>query len=481
MSIAQVLRILYARAWVIVVTMIVGVLIAVTVVYSLQERYTAQSSIILEVGEKDPITGAPMNTTRTYIRTQVRLVQSKRVAEKVVDRLDLTNNNFFRNMYLSSESQTNIRSYIAARLSENVRAVSVGGSEIMAISYTSPSPTLSASVANGFAQAFLQVDLELRVDPARRNAQWFAAQLNKLRQNLTEAEEELTDYQKEVGIVTLDAAQENDQQKIQNLEERVSETVTELSDLNSRVKEFQVFGNSGGNIDSLPSSLMTAELANLRSELGNIDAAIATISGRVGENHPQYKAIMERRSLISERLNTEISNLRRTIDSRLQIAEARLTSLTEELQREKTRTLNATESRNRLEALLREVEIRKAEYDNAFRRAGTYRLEGDLSQTGIAIVEEAAPPTSASFPRKTLAIGVAIVGCMVLGVGLAFLLEMIERRIRSTEDLLQVTDLEVLASIIKSNTSASKYKKKKSTWSSKHSATQRDPHLNAAE
>ncbi|GHF25534.1 hypothetical protein GCM10017044_20430 [Kordiimonas sediminis] len=450
MSINQVFQILLARIWVTIITVLIGVSVCALVVSILPEKYTATSSVILEVGDQDPVTGMAQNTARTYIQTQVNLVKSARVANKVVDRLELTRSPYFLSEYNSlNDPGIDLKGWIGKQLQENLGVWVVGGSEIIEISYTATSPTLAATVSNAFSEAYLLVDLELRVDPAKRNAQWFAAQLNKLRQNLTEAQNSLNDYQKQVGIVSMTTESQSESQSIINIESRAAAARAEASEARSMVQQFAAFLDSGGSSDSLPSFMTNPEISSLQQELGKVDAAIATLSGRVGENHPQYKAVVARRDQVTKQLAEEIEKFGLSLKARVQIAEAKSASLEDELDIEKDRMLQEKAQLDRLEAMEREVEIRKAEYDNAFRRAGTLRLEGDRAQTGVSIIEEATPPTEASFPQKRLSIAIAFAACLVLGVSISFLLEMIDRRVRSEADLILYADLKVLASIAK--------------------------------
>ena len=276
MDLNQVIQILTSRAWIIFSTLIFGVVVAVIVVESLPKRYTATSSLILDVGDRNPITGLVENTGRTYLRTQVKLIESLRVARLVVDRLNLTQSPYFRQLYDSSDHGTvDIKTWVANYLTGDVSAQSDGGSEILSISYSSNSPDIAARVANAFAEAYLQIDLDLKVDPARRNAMWFAAQLNRLRQNLNDAQADLTKYQQDVGVLSVSSGDQAESKKILDMEQGLSQARTLVSEAKSLVRQFEAFTDSGQNIDALPIFLTTPEINQLKEELGQIDASIS--------------------------------------------------------------------------------------------------------------------------------------------------------------------------------------------------------------
>ncbi len=113
--------------------------------------------------------------------------------------------------------------------------------------------------------------------------------------------------------------------------------------------------------------------------------------------------------------------------------------------------------------MLREVDIRILEYDDAFRRAGTLRLEGAIAQSGVVIMSEALIPLEHSFPKKSLSLMMSIAAGFLLGITLAFLLEMIDRRIRSIQYLEQSSGVSVYASLGKNKRTVKKTNKITST------------------
>ena len=69
-------------------------------------------------------------------------------------------------------------------------------------------------------------------------------------------------------------------------------------------------------------------------------------------------------------------------------------------------------------------------------------------QTGNAeLIQRAAPPSSAASPRLPLNVGLALALGLVLGVAVAALLELLDRRVKDEQDVSLITGLPVLASI----------------------------------
>lgn len=447
MSIHQVFIILWARKLVIIVTLFSAMGVSLTIVSVLPKSYTAVSTVILDVAQPGPVSGQllPTGLVRNHIRTQIRLINSGRVAGNVVNDLGLVQSPVFSSAFLEKTGgKGSIKQWIGGELLRNLKVMSIPGSYIIAISFSNRSPELAASVANAFTDAYIRTDLELRVEPSRRNAQWYAGQLNNLRQGVSDAQSRLTSYQQKTGIVSVNEALDTESAKLADLTTRVTAARAEATEARSIIGQLEAYDRSGESEMGLPDFLSNQEIERRREELTKIESHLASISGSVGENHPQYKSVLAGQAAIEEQLKREVRNLRQSTKSRVEIAVAKSTSFERELELQKDKLLRMREDRDKLESLSREVEIKKNEYDNAFRRAATLRLKGDVTQTAVAIMEKAFAPMEHSFPQKTLSVSLATGFGLILGIVLAFLFEMFDRRIRSNADLEHAAAVPVL-------------------------------------
>lgn len=449
MNIYQVIAILSARIWVIILTFVITVSITIMVVTILPEQYTATSTVILDIAVPDAVSGRtmPSGLVRDHIRTQIQLIKSPRVALKVVESANLTQSPLYLNSFSKiKNTDISFENWIALEVIKNLEVKQVTGSKILAISFTSQNARYAAQMANAFTDAYIEIDLELRVDPAKRNAQWFSGQLNNLQQNLNDAQRRLTEYKQKTGIVSIEESLDSETAKLADLTSRVTDAEANVSNSKSLVLQLSTFQDTKNSGAVLPEFLSNSNIQRWRDELTKIDAQFAMVSGSVGPNHPTYKAVQAQRIVIQAQLDQEIGKLRESIYAQVEMAESRARSLNDELNLQKNKLLKLRSERDTLDSLLREVDIRIAEYDDAFRRAGTLRLEGAIAQSGIVVMSEAVMPLKHSFPKRGLSVSMAAAASLMLGIALAFLLEMIERRIRSVQDLEHSSGVSVYAS-----------------------------------
>src|SRR5207344_1854958 len=82
--------------------------------------------------------------------------------------------------------------------------VSSPGSNVINIAYRSADARFAATVANAYVQAYLETSIELRVDPAKQYSGFFTEQQKSARDALEAAQNKLSAFQKEKGIIGSD-------------------------------------------------------------------------------------------------------------------------------------------------------------------------------------------------------------------------------------------------------------------------------------
>lgn len=204
------LDIVRSRALLIFLTLAVTVAAAGALTYLAATKYTATTSLVLNYDGRNPFdaqtTTPSAQLASTYVATQLDIIRSPKVAQKVVEQLGLVRNPAWREAYAATDpNPTPIREWIAQQIMANLDAEQQpNNSRVVTVSYTAGSPTDAAELANAYAQAYVATALELTVEPARRNAAWFDQQLKTMRARLEESRSKVTEEQSQRGVLALD-------------------------------------------------------------------------------------------------------------------------------------------------------------------------------------------------------------------------------------------------------------------------------------
>lgn len=448
MSLAQILVVLRYRVWLVLGVLCAVVAVVATLSVVLPKRYVAAVSIVVDTKAADPLTGAilPLQMLPGYLATQLDIIRSHSVALKVVDRLRLADLPAIQDEFRADTNGVgSIRDWLADRLLLQLDVRPSRESSLIDIAYTSADPNISAEMANAFADAYAQTSLELKVDPARRQAGWFEEQVGELRRALEAAQQRLSDYQSEQAIV----ASAIDRVDLENarLAELSSQLVAAQSVMYGAATRRTQMDDAlrRGRVDELPDVLGNVLVQNLKAELVRAEARLADVGVRYGTNHPQYVSAAAERDSLAGKLEAELATARGAIDQAEQIADRQVAALSDAVEQQKARVLELNQQRDTLAVLTRDVESARAAYDVAMQRKAHVRLESEINQTEIAVLNPAVPPLEPSFPLVTLNVVLATVLGLLLGAGTALLVEMADRRIRLRSDLAQLAGVPVLA------------------------------------
>src|SRR5213592_3239771 len=198
MSIAQYLRIIWARKWLVLALLLITTIAGTLVTFSvLSKQFTAEASLVVEV-RNDPIMGAlaPGLASPAYMATQVEILKSDRVAGRVVKMLGVERSPAAVQQWReSTEAKIPLERYFANLLQRGLSIEPSRGSNVISISFVSPDSAFAAGAANAFAQAYMDTTVELRVEPTRQSATFLDEQTKTLRANLESAQTRLSKFQ----------------------------------------------------------------------------------------------------------------------------------------------------------------------------------------------------------------------------------------------------------------------------------------------
>jgi succinoglycan biosynthesis transport protein ExoP len=444
MTLYQFFLILRARRNIILATMLLTVIAVMVVSLVMPKAYKSTATVVLNPGV-DPVTGnaMPGQLMPSYLATQVGVIGSKNVALKVVRDAKLEQVPEYREKFEdATNGRGNLADWLAERLLKKLDVTSTRESNVIDVAYTDSDPQQAAAIANTFATAYQQTNMELRLEPIKRASAYFNGQIKVHREQLEAARNRLSKYQQEKGIANLDNSLDVETIRLNELTTQLVTVQNQLMEANSR--QGQANGKSAA--DS-PDVLANPMIQNLRLSLAEAEAKLSQVGERYTTNHPRY----EEASAEVNKLRAELRRSTQSASSGLAksaiIAQQRESKLKAALAAQKMKVLELNRARDELNLLANEVESSQKAYDNILQRLSLSTLEGQSSQSEVTILSAAVAPFNAARPKPLLYLALAILGGALLGVGLGMLAEIYDRRVRTVGDLADVLQAPVLGSI----------------------------------
>ena len=435
MKFQQVLLILRARYRVIIAALLLIVAASIVINLLMPKKYQASTTLVVNYKGADPVSGAmmPSGMISGYMATQGDIIQSKTVALGVVDALRLAElSTVQRDFQQATEGRGDIRDWLAELLLRNVNVVPARESSVITITFTGTDPAFAAAVANAFAAEYQKTSIQLKVQPLKQASAYFNEQLRELRDKLEQAQTRLSTYQQDNGLVSVDQRLDVETARLNELSSQLVLVQSQAADAASRQNTAR--GVAGESPDVVANPLVQ----NLKASLAQAEARLSDLAQRLGANHPQYQGakadVDKQRAELAAQMNITYGSLggvARNVRQRQAQLEAAVAA-------QKARILELNSARDKLAILARDVDSAQRTYDAASARFSQTSIEGNANQTDVAVLSPALAPTRPSSPRMLLNVFVAILFGTGFGMGLALLLEMIDRRVHSADDVLDL-------------------------------------------
>jgi chain length determinant protein EpsF len=443
-NVHQFLLILNARKKIILSILLVTVALALGWSLVQPKTFRATASVLLNYKGVDPLTGMAMpgQLLPGYMATQIDIIGSKNVAGRVVDALHLAQNPAVVQQFNdATQGRGMVRDWLADILLKKLDIVPSRESSVVEIAFKGADPQFAAVVANAFADEYQKITVQLKTEPMKRTSSYFNEQTKQLRDNLEAAQARLSKYQQEKGIASLDS-------------NRVDVELQRLNDLSSQLVAAQAASmeaNSrqqvAGTLADSPDVANNALVQNLRVSLASAEGKLAETSSRYGRNHPQYQAAKAEADKLRGELHSAMGNVSRSVGNNAAVLRQREAALRAAVAAQKTKVLELNRARDELGVLLKDLDSAQRAFDAASQRFSQTRIEAQSEQSDVSILNPAVAPTEPSAPRVLLNALVSILLGTILGVGLAMLLELLNRPIRSSADLKDMLGIPVLGTI----------------------------------
>jgi polysaccharide biosynthesis transport protein len=449
MTIRQLLQVLWGRRGLFLTVFLATVALGALVIAVWPRSYKGEVSVVIDSKSSDPVSGQEQaaELLASTMGTQMDVITSHNVALKVVDKLKLASVPEFQEKFReATDGAGSIRDWLADRLGKFLDVTPSRDSHVINIDVYFPDATLAADLANAFGDAYIQTSLELKLDPSRRQSTWFDEQLTTLRRSLQESQARLSEYQRSKNV-----SGTNDQMDIENA--RLAEISNQLIaaqatmyDRQNRLKQMNQ-ALQRDELKELPDLLGNGLLQELKAQLVQSESNLAQLGERFGKKHPQYVSAAAQTAALREKLAAEINTARGSISQAAEISTRQEAELRTAMAKQRERILQLKHERDELDVLRHEAEDRQRAYDAGQQRAAQVRLESQLDQSNIAILNPAFPPLSAARPKVLIISALSLVLGVIFGLSAAITKEVADRRVRSTADLSELAGVTVLAEI----------------------------------
>lgn len=462
--IADYLHILQRRWRLIALAVALGLLVF-SIRYSITPReYRAETQIQIERRSLTSLanSGSGINPwldnwwNLEYYPTQYRLLQSRGLAERVVKNLRLYEDPRFNPAAVDGatrpptpEDDDAILGQLASMLLGGLEVNPIQGTQLVIIAYLSQDPRLAARVANGFAEAFIEMGIENRTETVGRASEFLRDQLEALRGEISAKEAQLQEVSRNSDLIALDPDSNVLLDRLGTLNGDYMSAKAERIDKEAHYNELLTTPK-----ETIADTLSGGLVGQLRTELLRMEQDYAT---QLNTFKPEFPAMVELKARIDKQrqnldgvINETVAQARETARADYQTTLRKEQALARELETAKNESLDQSSAAVEYNNLLMEISSRRNLLNDLLQKQSQTAVASRLQESresNVHVIDRALVPGGPFRPslRRELSLGLA--AGLVFGLGLVFLLEFLDRTIKTPEASEKTLSLPTLAVI----------------------------------
>lgn len=446
-SLLTLLRTLWRGKWLILLVTLCAVFAMATYLWRVAvPLYTATAVVSLlnrneQVVDLESIISG-IGTDQASVNTEVEVLRSRGLLEKLVDRLDLQSDPEF-NPYLRPERQWSLNALSnlvrgprepeeppSARVirDKTVDAVrraiwveNIRQSYVFRITSQTQEPEKSALLADTLADLYILDQLEMKFEATEKATEWLTDRVSQLKTELDQAETAVQVFNSEIQLISPERLVILNAQ-LKDFRDRNAGLVEKLQRLRSRIAALIAAGESGDSA-RMTAVADTPALTQLYERLVAGDDSARVLFER------QFEQVLERARLDAQRLENQIETLSTTI-----------TNLQRQVSEQSRQAL-------KLEQFRREAEASRLIYEYFLGRLKETSGQQGTQQADARVLSYATLPLEPSSPQKAMLLALAILFGLMIGAVLVFLLEMRKNAFRTPEEMQEGTGVTVIGQI----------------------------------
>jgi len=491
LTITDYVRILDRHKWAIAFVLAVCILLTLWHNSRLVPIYSARTTMIIDRETRAPIPGQDryyesyLSETLTF-QTHFEMITSLPVLERVAEILELDQKDAFKQQeevdkifpfrqYIttfkkniravldrffssntdSSEAEASMippedpKTVIARSLKGVITVEQVEETRLFNITVTHTNPEMARDVANALAQAYIDFNIETRVQASQNILNWLSNNLQDMKVNLERAEKEFTDFKQQEQLVSIEKNQEIITRKITEFNDAFIAAKTRRLEIETKLDKLKQISKSQGGIPQLRSLVSNALIDSLYSELLASEGELSKLSNVYKEKHPKIIEIKTKIANIKNTINDEIKKEIYKLETEQTVLLSKEKVIQDTIADFKREAMETGKKELGHNILKRNVEMNQRLYDALLSSLKEADLAKNLDVSNIRIMEKALLPKAPIGPDKKRNLILSILIGLMLGVTYSFSWEFLDRSFKTEEEAQKYLKIPVLGIIPK--------------------------------
>lgn len=449
---ADLRKVLFKRKWVIFVSVLVGIALAVYHNVTTVPQYEAGSRINIDLTRSTNIgvenliqQNNDLGQPDEMLQTQVEIMRSQTVAMDAIKALDLYNKPPFSAIFQKNPYNGQLtpaqRASLLHMFQGATKITVLPNTGLVDVRFQDSNPVVAMNAANAIVDAYMRRDLGARYQGTTRVADWLSQQLTGLKKQVQQNQNALSDFVQKHNIVPTDAQGGN---LVMDSLTTVNQQLAE-AEADRIVKEARYKMAQTRNPELLVSVAPGTTLSSLRAQQADMMIQAAQLRSKFGPEYPKMVELNKQLASVQTDIDTEITNLTKRFAEEYNAAVQTEALMQSQLDALKQTAYQENSSAAQFEILKHAAESSAELYDALEMKLEEAGVTAGLNSTNVDIIDRAAIPPFPVLPQKRSDLMFGFVGGLIGGMVLAFVFEIFDDTLRTSEDTETISQLPTLA------------------------------------
>jgi capsular exopolysaccharide synthesis family protein len=452
---------------------VAAVIFAAFLVKTLSEEriYTAHVEIAVDPRREQIVDAKPVvqdlarsTQEANIVDTQVALLHSRRLAARVVRRLNLAKDPEF-NRELSSAARLRARianltqrpgprrgrevmnnDKVISALLDRVEIRRRGLTYVIGIDVSSNDPAKAAKIANAYANNFLSMDWDTKADATRRVNAWVSGRLEGLRQEVERRDTDVQNYKIANNLLSSSGVPLNEAE-ISNYNQQAATARAALAEDLARLRTSRAQLARGSSGDDLGEALGSEVVLELRKHRAAISTRYANLESRYGPRHPELLKAKEELADVDAQIQAEIRRIISNLEAKVEVSRQRLASVEGTLNSARGVLAGNIRATVGLNELQRNADAARTIYQTFLDRYKETTAMAGMVAPDARLVSWASIPANPSSPNLKMNLALGALVALMGGLSATMLAEMFHSGLSTAEDVEDKTGAPCLGSV----------------------------------
>jgi capsular exopolysaccharide synthesis family protein len=380
-------------------------------------------------------TGNPVRD-RQFFNTQMNVLHSRAIAERVVEKLKLKDQPAF------AAAPDSVGAFLAT-----VGVEPIPETYVVEVKITHNEPKDAALWANTLVDVYMDYSIEGQVEAAKRAYKWVNERLAETQTGMQQAQDKLLKSYQGQDLFVPEGSVSAISTSITKLTEDHIQAQARRIELEAQLGEFQEARRRGRDTDVIPQVGRDEVVAATNGQLQALQLDLLRLREKYKEGHPEVQKVQAQMQQLRTDRDARVGRIEEGLRAEYRQLQRKESELKTAIDDHKGRAADQSLKMTELESLKKQADSAAGLYTVLLQKLNETNLAASIQNNNVRLLDRAVVPNRAVWPRKRQLALVGLLGGLLLGAAFVLLRDAVDNTLKNADDVERHLHLELLAAI----------------------------------